>query len=159
MNGKVLSRKIFKDNVCVLLLNNTSFSYRHRPLVNSPTHIYIHKACRIQGISNHKMFKKVLWYEGHILEEHLKNENYDVWQNHKNWKQDENIIISTWIDILALRYLKSISNRLTKLWIESDTKKNHLQILWYLNISAEEIVDIFWLTLKWNIALLNAKPL
>ena len=108
MNGKVLSRKIFKDNVCVLLLNNTSFSYRHRPLVNSPTHIYIHKACRIQGISNHKMFKKVLWYEGHILEEHLKNENYDVWQNHKNLKQDDNIIISTWIDILALRYLKSI---------------------------------------------------
>ena len=114
MNGKVLSRKIFKDNVCVLLLNNTSFSYRHRPLVNSPTHIYIHKACRIQGISNHKMFKKVLWYEGHILEEYLKNENYDVWQNHKNWKQDVNIIMPTWMDILALRYSKSISNRLIK---------------------------------------------
>ena len=129
MNGKVLSRKIFKDNVCVLLLNNTSFSYRHRPLVNSPTHIYIHKACRIQGISNHKMFKKVLWYEGHILEEHLKNENYDVWQNHKNWKQDDNIIISTWIGILALKPLKSISNRLinkfvNRIWYKENSFAN-----------------------------------
>ena len=77
MNEKVFLRKIFRDNVRVPLLINNSFSYRRKPLVNSPTHTYTRRAA-FKVYQTINCSKNFLLLEGHIVEDYSENDKSDA---------------------------------------------------------------------------------